>query len=214
MFQDKKEINKIETAKPGDSKIVRSGFLSFAEKLIHLYYLVAIIVVVILLAIGSLIMMVVYSGDDISAMVTKRQESLAGKQVELAKLTAMKTDYEQLEQSSQKILEVLPEDKNLPEIILQLEELAKKNNLTMTNINIAEDKPVAENNQNAKKVTIKKVILTTNLSGGDYFTLKNYLMDIEKNVRLLDIQSLAYSPVNNSYDLMLNTYYLEKPKER
>ena len=215
MFESKtSEQNKPVLPKKGEQKAALSGFLAFAEKFINLYYLVTVILVVLLLATGAMLMVVVYSNDDISTMVTQREEVLASKKSELAKLQAMKTDYDNLEKSAQRILEVLPEGKNLPEIIVQLEELAKKNNLTMTNINIAEDKTVIEVNSKANKSDVKKVILTTNLTGGDYFTLKSYLMDIEKNVRLLDIQSLAYSPVSNSYDLMLNTYYLENPKTR
>jgi Tfp pilus assembly protein PilO len=215
MFESKtSEQTKPIAPKPGEKKLALSGFLVFAEKLINLYYLVTVILVVLLLAVGAMLMVMVYSNDDISTMVTQRAEVLASKQSELAKLQAMKTDYDNLEKSAQRILEVLPEGKNLPEIIVQLEELAKKNNLTMTNINIAEDKTVIEPNQKVNKTEVKKVILTTSLTGGDYFTLKDYLVDIEKNVRLLDIQSLAYSPVSNSYDLMLNTYYLERPKTR
>ncbi len=214
MLENKQPPNKTTTEKVNDVKVNRSSFLVFAERLIHLYYLVAVVVVVLFLAIGSLIMIMVYSGNDISEMLLKKQESLTAKQAELEKLKAMKTNYEQLEQSSQKILEVLPEDKNLPEIILQLEELARKNNLTMTNINIAEDKQTTANEQKTNKLNVKKVVLTTNLTGGDYFTLKSYLMDVEKNVRLLDIQSLAYSPITNSYDLMLGSYYLEKPGQK
>lgn len=209
MLEERRKTTNSMASTPNVADATRSGFLNFAEKVIHLYYLIAVVLVVVVLALGVLLMITVYSNNDISSQMLTRQTMLTAKQAELSKLKASKTDYEELEKSAQKFFEALPEEAAIPSLILQLESLAGKNNLTMNNINIAEDKVALESNPTKAKSVVKKLTLTTDLAGGDYFTLKNYLADIEKNVRIMDIKSLVYSPTSHGYALTINCYYLQ-----
>jgi len=208
-MEDKSNNQDIAKEKPvADLKKNSSNFITKAEKLIHFYYMIALVLVVILLAGGALLLLNIYSDNDISIQLEQRSAALRDKQDEVTKLRQVKSDYERLEESAQKILEILPEDQAQANLILDLEALAQRHNLVLNNLNIAEPKQTITSDKKNKQ-QVSSLILTVNLTGGDYFVMKSFLADLEKNVRIMDIQSLVYTPGTNSYDLTLATYYLK-----
>ena len=60
-----------------------------------------------------------------------------------------------------------------------------------------------------KNLGLREVNIALNLSGGDYVALKNFLVDLENNLRLMDVVSLNYSPEAGSNILNIRTYRLD-----
>ncbi|MBU1132564.1 type 4a pilus biogenesis protein PilO [Patescibacteria group bacterium] len=199
----------INSAAVKKSSKKKSAFSANAEIFIKMYQPIVLIVFLVLIIVGAFLLVMFY-GNDITALreENQRQEKiLETKRQELDKLKAVKIDPEAMAATGQKILEILPQEKDLPDIFLQLEAMAEKNNLFMNMINVAED--AAMETEEGAPAKIKKLNLNMNLSGGDYFTLKSYLNDMEKNLRLMDVQSIVYSPESKTFNLSVNTYYLE-----
>jgi Tfp pilus assembly protein PilO len=112
-------------------------------------------------------------------------------------------DYEDLEADVQNLFYVLPDNQDLPDLYVQIENIVKQNNLELQSINIAEaapdpDQPAAE---------IEKLTINLTIGQADYFQLKNLLADLESSLRLIDVTSISYSNQNNSFSLVLTTYY-------
>lgn len=131
---------------------------------------------------------------------------------------------------------ILPREKDIPGLFVQMQEIAKKNNFALNSIDIADagssqdgkitpdeglDERYELNTENAKKDAIpeKKVIednsgiLELNISfiitGGNYDNFKSFLSDIEKNLRLFDIYDINFGSVKEGpYSINLRTYYL------
>lgn len=56
---------------------------------------------------------------------------------------------------------------------------------------------------------LKIVEVTMGIGGGDYQSFKNLMESMEKNIRIIDVESFAYSPGSSAYSIRLRTYYLE-----
>jgi len=186
---------------------VINTFTAKAEIFIKYYQIVAIALVLCLsvgLALGLYLM---YSGniDTLESEKARASETLRNKRTEMDKLKNVKIGYETIEQSGLKILEILPTEKDIPSVLIQLEVLANRNKLNMDSINISE--PEKTGDINAVESKVQTMVLNLALSGGNYFDLKNYLIDIEKNLRLMDIRSIMYAPASKTYNLTIHTYY-------
>lgn len=133
-----------------------------------------------------------------------------------------------------KILEqVLPAAPKVPELIAQLDALARTSGFTINSVDFSESEaglePAAGSTGRANPKAGKKadaavnlnldknihlVNINLNLTGGDYSAFKKFLDAVEKNMRLLDVASIDFSSSLNQsadYNLALTTYYLISP---
>lgn len=150
-------------------------------------------------------------------------EQLKDLQKELAKIS--KGEMEKLEK-------ILPSSQALPDIFLQMENLAKESGLKVTRVSISEGEGEVSGSENggseaAKESKKKNKTTTTQMSNignvsvslsvegsGSYESLKVFLDNIEDNLRIVDVNSLSYSPSvtpdqPTSYTINLITYYLK-----
>ena len=96
-------------------------------------------------------------------------------------------------------------DADIPGILVQLDELARANNMRLK----AVDAVVSE-----KIVTAlgrKPVRISATFEGGNYEQYKLLLKDIERSLRLFDVQNLTISRGANTYNMILTSYFLDKP---
>lgn len=205
---DKK--NSRETLIREPRQVSKNSLIANAE--IFVKYFSLIFVVIILLAVlGSGYLLYVLVGDDFSRLETltgQNQKELALKQEKITQLKNIKTDYEGLGESAKKIVDALPTKADLPGIFIQLENLAVKNNLLLNSLDIANQEAAEKEDSTVRAAGLNKLSITISVSGGDYFSLKKYLADIENNLRIFDVKSLAYSPAENGYNIVLTAYYL------
>ena len=199
-----------------ESKVKKSGLIPVAEQFIKFYRLIFIVMAVLLIIICGAGIFSLYEPTigSVKKAIADNQAVLAEKEQALNKLKSVKVSFDNIEESAQKILDVLPAEKDLPSLFVQLEALAFKHNLFLKTVDVSTPDKGIEETSESKKQELNKLVITLNISGGDYFTLKNFLADIEKNLRLLDIKSLSYTPQSNAYSLVIHTYYFGEKYEK
>lgn len=99
---------------------------------------------------------------------------------------------------------ILPRDKDIAGLFVQFQELAAKNNLLLTVINF-NDTPAASSKGEIKKISISINLLGS--GGNNYREIKNFIASVETNLRLLDIDSVLFSPGSSAYSLTIIAYY-------
>lgn len=137
----------------------------------------------------------------------------------LAKIERLKDDYEENNENFKRVSYILPSTQDIPSLIVQLEALALEGGLILENIEIftAEQQQISSRRRipGQEQVSSKNYkILNINLSlTGDYSALKNLLTALEENIRLMDINSIAFSSQSTEeiqffdFNLSLQTYY-------
>jgi len=137
---------------------------------------------------------------------------------------------QQKEQELGRLYNLLPTVPDYAALFVQTEFLAKANNLKVTSVDISQplEQPLRERRTptpvQAESPTEQTLeILPTNVhslainiqvSAGTYENFKLYLDDLEKNLRLYDVQTISFDAVNpeteeiNSFNVNLKTYYL------
>ncbi len=140
-------------------------------------------------------------------------------QESLIKIENFQKKYGQLADATDEINQILPDQSNIPEVLVQLEDLASQNSLFLFDANIRE-KSLSEVK---KKLLIKKqntsafyskgihsVYFNINLYGS-YEDFKNFLKALEKNLRIMDVKKITYSVDTIKDALKINleieTYY-------
>ncbi len=125
-----------------------------------------------------------------------RQEILNEQKAYLERLKKMKQEADEINFSElEKIKYVLAEKVDVPLILKQIKALAEQSDLEL--INFAFD--------------FKNGILTIKLDfkKGNYQMIKEYLAEIEKNVRIMDVREISLTGVGSGASLAIQSYYLE-----
>ncbi|MFH1838076.1 MAG: type 4a pilus biogenesis protein PilO [Candidatus Kuenenbacteria bacterium] len=143
-----------------------------------------------------------------------KQNILITKKKQLDDLKILKKEYQKLEGLEvQKLLVILPFQKNIPDLFKQIEDITQKSGVTLLSLDIAEGG--AMDISNAKEISLpenknlKALNISAEIGGIDYFTLKVFLNNLEKNIRLIDVISFDFNSSKKTQKINLRTYYLE-----
>lgn len=102
----------------------------------------------------------------------------------------------------EKVRSMVPAEVDMPGILVQIDAIAASSGLVLVSVDVTVDeKAVIEPGMRAVKVAM-------NLAGGPYGSLKGFLRDIERSVRLFDVDSVTFSPENASYGVTMTGYAL------
>jgi hypothetical protein len=160
----------------------------------------------------------------IQANIDEQQSLYAGQQKKLANLKALVDLYKKVDTLDlQKFNMVLP-DKYIPERLYgELEEIVAQGGWLISSIQIMdpedtakqvkttavdeEGKPLSAAIQPTKDARLGTINFEVSLNAIDYAGLKSLLRLLEKNLRLMDVQSIVFNPDNSSATLELATYY-------
>lgn len=132
----------------------------------------------------------------------------------IANIDQLSANYERSKDDLDKLALAIPSDSQVPELLIQLGEIAKRNGLVVSDIKFAvKGETPAEQLKNPSKIKTLETNLTVE---GAYPDFKKFLNDIEKNVRLTDVMSVSFSAGRKDeekssiieFDLVLNNYYL------
>lgn len=148
-------------------------------------------------------------------------------------LESMRRDYKNFtEEKLNELKMVLPKEEDFPGLFVQMQELALKNNFALNTLSIdhassgsngapaentnGEEQKPAENAPGASGISelsggrIKELNVSYSITGGDYEDLKNFLRDIEKNIRIFDIYDINFGSVEkgSTFSINMRTYYL------
>jgi Tfp pilus assembly protein PilO len=114
----------------------------------------------------------------------------------------------------EKINGILPKCGFHEELFTQMDNIVKKNGLLLTSISIKPEvysiDSITNGDQEGVVVMQKRSTrISFSLAGVNYVGMKNFLKDIESNLRIMDINSLGFDPTNNSLSLDIQAYCLE-----
>lgn len=129
----------------------------------------------------------------------------------------------------EKIVKILPSERNIPSLLNELEALAEDSGFAPMFMEISSSLDISGNTATASRVVRRPLILDQDASlnhlegieqfninfkitEGDYSDLKKFLLSIEDNLRIIDVISIRYHNKIKSYDLSLRTYYLAEEK--
>lgn len=119
------------------------------------------------------------------------QEQIASREIRKRQLEKTIDSYEKNEQDFLELDAILPSDKNIPELLYQLESIARKESgVAFSGVSINELGTEDVSKTNTSKFS--ELSLTVQIEG-TYTSLKKYITSIEKNMRVADITSLQFS---------------------
>ena len=104
---------------------------------------------------------------------------------------------------------VLPHQSEIPYLVIEIKNFIKDNDLILKNIDVGSLGAGPSTSEYTEiGAGIKKLPISLSLSGIDsYYKLKTFLDNLSVNLPLLELNSLSYSPITDSYNLNLITYY-------
>jgi len=126
------------------------------------------------------------------------------KQAFLEKVEKLRDSYQTNEETLKKLEYILPDGQDVPNLIVQVEAFANEGGLSLKKIDF-----LASENKEYQ-------ILTINLGlSGSYFAFKNFLKIVEDNIRLMDMQTVNFSPKSGiqtsdiDFEITLRAYYYQ-----
>lgn len=139
---------------------------------------------------------------------TALQEKLLQQQNYYKDLQALITNYQKISQPDLvKLKEILPQQSDVPGLLVALQKITAEHNFFMSSMNVNEmPQPVIAVKSDPK---IKKLNVTLNLTGkkSSYSDIKNFLADLEYNLRLFDVSAVYFTPYTTSFSINMFTYY-------
>lgn len=145
----------------------------------------------------------------------KSEDALEEWNTYLANINDLSARYEQSSSDLEKLALAIPSDPQMPELLIQLGEIIKRNGLIATKINFAaKGETPAEQLKSPSKIKTIEMELTMD---GTYSNFKKFLNDMEKGARLTDVSSVSFAKESESsgsdvmeFKMALNSYYLAK----
>jgi hypothetical protein len=107
--------------------------------------------------------------------------------------------------------EALPRTVGIPKLLVTMSTIAESMGVRLSSVSFAAPKSASVSPQEgARGLTLSPVDISLTLSAPDYATMKNYLNRLERNLRIMDVQSINVTGNDKSfeYPIQLRTYTL------
>jgi len=155
--------------------------------------------------------------------VSSSEASVTSKKAYLDQLKQMKSNYEQIDSADVEVLSaILPGNVWAPELLSQLEAIAKRSGVGLLGVNIAEVEETdvrtarqrlqAQAGQAAeapKSKDIREVNLQLEISAFDYPSYKRFLEALQTHIRIMDVEQFSFNTENDTHSLRVKTYFVE-----
>lgn len=198
------EINQIAVGQ----KALKKADNKYAEFFNRYFRLITFLVMAAVLAVGYLAVLAPQW-----EIKTKKSQNLSALEENVRKL---KTDSEFLSQYSSKIIEftpaeerqlslALPNEFDLPSIIVQLTKLASDYKFIVENIQAEEVRANGLTDKNIRRVDIKMSV--NGIKGNDYSNFSKLIEALESSLMIFDVKAISFTPKEIGYKLELSTYY-------
>ncbi len=196
------------------------GFWSFCTR--NFFWVVVLVSLLILLF--GFLFLIKPKYEEVSALALNRDEkqdrflSLIRESKDyLNEVSSSAKIYNEINQDDfEKINSILPKCGFHEELFGQMDYIVKKNGLLLSSISITPETStsisvvISDEQEVNDSIEQKKIIrISFSLGGINYIGLKIFLKDIETNLRIMDINSLSFSPASNSLNIDIQTYCLE-----
>lgn len=156
-----------------------------------------------------------YHISGLKLVVEERLALLDSRNQIVQRLIGLQSEYEKRYGELQRLALVVPEKKNLPGVITTIDAISSKTGTTLGELTIGSE---GSNLGQAKNVLSLKINLQS-----AYESLLNFLDHIEKNLRLIDVNSLTITSKDTSgqvsgpsllgIQVEARAYYLKPPSE-
>lgn len=196
-----------------------SSFGHYLKSLFIKYYAVIIGLVVIIVLFGGYQLFI----KDIFGQIQKlgsegmkaKQQELSVKKETVIRWQALSDKYEQITSAEMKQLSsILPHEADIPYLVIELKNFIQKNKLVLDALDAGPLSVTTGGNAVVTTVppavapTVKKLNISLSIHKLDsYAGLKTFLDELSKNLPVLELTSISYSPGSDSYSLNLTTYY-------
>jgi hypothetical protein len=136
-------------------------------------------------------------------------------------LKSLQQSYEDISTDDVDLLSrILPENENIPELLSQLETIARQSGVSLVSINIAE---IEERGPQSARQRLEAQAQGANLgtasgtqtlnlqmeiSAFSYQSYKQFLESLQAHVRLIDVDRFNYSAENQTHSIGARTYFL------
>lgn len=149
--------------------------------------------------------------DNLMIAKEEKQKELGDLETIVAHIDELSEQYKKAQDDLEKISLVIPSDPQLPEILIQFEEMAKRNGIIIGDIKFSQEQELLKGEKSASN-GIKAVKINIEAES-DYFNFKKLLEDIEVNIRLMNIDSISFSRSGVNQDIIkftisITSYYL------
>jgi Tfp pilus assembly protein PilO len=135
--------------------------------------------------------------------VRKKEVQLENKEQYFSELEGYSLKLKGYSSELSKINSALPENPGIPDLLLFLEKTGSQNGLALEKVHLDKISPLEQNSE------IKKISLNLSFSGS-YPAFKSFLSMVEKNARLIGVESISFStPAKGeifTFDLTIKTY--------
>ena len=123
------------------------------------------------------------------------QAKLADAQAAKNNLASLQDKYRSLQNKIDQLDQALPAQKDLPGLLVQIDSLAAQSGLVLNSVNFTSLSPASSDNgiasvQASSALAMKTMKVSLTLSG-NYTGLKNFLVALENNLRLSDVNSTS-----------------------
>ena len=102
------------------------------------------------------------------------------------------------------VASIMPTEADIPGLFVQLDDIARSNKMLLRSIDTAVDE------KNVSPLGRKTVRISIGVEGGTYDQFKVFLTDIERSMRIFDVQQVMFTPPGGNYGLVLRTYFIDK----
>jgi len=116
----------------------------------------------------------------------------------LAKVQQLDQEYQSFEEQGQKVFFALPEEKDIPFLLVQFDTLAASNGLLLESISFGQidrdEKGSEQGLDQSKKISSPFPNMSLNVKvSGSYGAFKGYLTSLENSVRSMDVHSIKFA---------------------
>ncbi len=166
--------------------------------------------------------------DDYNKLVSWKQEELAKMKEYQNDSLEFEKQYrvleKQVERDINNLYDILPPQKDLPNLMAQIEALVNNHNFVLGSISMSSEEksslnknnlPLIEKERKIETDLIKEVDINLFVFGekGGYERIKELLDAFERHIRFIDVISFSFEDTMDSYAIILKTYYLNYEEE-
>lgn len=212
-----------------DKKEKKVGQSSRLKLFSFRYYKVITAIIVLLIVVSSYYFVLQPKYNEVSIggryNLSSLQEDLSNRQNYLTQLQNLNNNFDKISaQEKIKLEKILPRESDVPGLLVQLESLALDNDLLLEGVTFNEVPRITQTNSRRSNRgvvveeeeanpldNIDKVVVNLNLrslSGGSYAKVKEFVENLESNLRIFDVSAVFFTPDSPSFSISLVTYYL------
>lgn len=219
---------------PKSSSDKLNSFWNFLDKY---FVCISLVVLISVLALGYFFIFsgYLYNIKKLKQDVPQKNEEISQLKNYIEDLESLKKNYGVVSNDLVKSLDImLPEKENIPDLLVWMEALAAGSGLRLLGIDVSREEFDTQKGRVGNKIEFlpgisfsfkefkdenllasnnlkpQSLNITLKVTSADYYALKDFLMALEKSLRVMDVQGFSYTPTDSEYVINIRSYFLER----